>query len=104
MIVGDGDGVNLDLGAELGDGRKDRGALGAVGHSVRRVFDIASGEDLAFRSEDGRADSKVGKRRVGVLHYFARGTEQAFARGSRDLCRFHSQINVVANQVGNCNA
>ena len=72
VIVDDGDGVYLEFWAKLGDGRKDRRTLGAVGHSVRRVLDVASQEDLTFRGEDGCAHSKVGEGRVGVLHYFAR--------------------------------
>ena len=81
MIVGNGDGENLEFGPELGDSRKDRGTLSAVGHSVGRIFDVTSYEDLAFRGENGRAHSEVGEGRIGVLHHFVRRTEQTFAHG-----------------------
>src|SRR6267378_5763246 len=91
VIVGNGDGENLEFWAMLGDSGKDCGTLGAVGHSVRRVLDITSHEYLAFRGEDSRAHSEVGEGRIGVFHHFARGTEQTFAHGRRHLYCLHTQ-------------
>src|ERR1019366_682155 len=100
VIVGNGNGANLESRTDLGDGGKDRGALGAVGHSVRCVLDVASCEHLAFRGEDGRAHPEVGKGGVGVLHHLARRTEQAFAHGSWDLWLWHIQIDFTEEQEG----
>src|SRR5260370_9745056 len=74
VIIGDGDGANLEFWTMLGNGRKDRRTLSAVGHSVRRILDVASDEDLSFRGEDIRAHSAVGALRIGILHYSARRT------------------------------
>src|ERR1035437_4054249 len=82
VIVHHGDGTNLELWPIFSDCGKDRSTLGAVGHSVRCVLDVASHEDLAFRSENGCAHSEVGEGGVGVLHHLARLTEQAFPHGS----------------------
>src|SRR5208282_24783 len=87
----DGDGANLKFRAIFRDRRKDRGALGAVSHSVRRVLDVTSREHSTFRGEDGCAHPKVGEGCVCILHHFARCTEQALARDGRHLCRWHTQ-------------
>ena len=58
LVVHDGDGADLDFGTELRDGRKNRRTLGAVRHSVRGVFHIATGKDLAVRQQNGGADPK----------------------------------------------
>src|SRR5260370_37592796 len=79
VIIGNGGGANLEVWAMLGNGRKDRRTLSAAGHSVRRILDVASDEDLAFRAEDSPAHPELGERRIGILHYFARRTAQAFA-------------------------
>src|SRR5208282_2190547 len=62
VVVGDGDGANLDLGAQRGYRRENRGTFGAVGHAVRSVLDIAAGENLAVGEQDRRADAEVGIR------------------------------------------
>jgi hypothetical protein len=98
VIVGDGDGANLKFWTMFSDGRKYRGALGAVGHSVRRVLDVASHKDLAFRGEDSRAHSEVGEGRVGIPHYFARRAEQTFAHGRWHFCLLHTQTDFAEEQ------
>src|SRR5882762_2747689 len=99
VIVGDGDGLNLEFPTALSDGRKDRGTLSAVRHSVRRVLNVTSHEDLALRGEDSRTHSEVGEGRIGVPHYFARRAEQTFAHGRWHFCLLHTQANFAQDRV-----
>ncbi len=92
MIVSDGNGADLQFWTIFSDGGKNRGTLGAVGHSVRRVLDVAADEDFALRCKNGRADPELGKWRVRVPRYFARGSKQAFARRNRHFICWHTQI------------
>src|SRR5450432_3399384 len=72
VIVHYSHGLDFQFGAIFGHSRKDRGTLGAVCHSVGRIFNVASHERLAFRGENRRANSKVREGRIGILHHFAR--------------------------------
>src|SRR6185312_14188613 len=45
--------------AQLSDGRKNGSALGAIGHSVRGVFDVTAGEYLSACRPQGGSNSKV---------------------------------------------
>lgn len=81
VIIGDGDGPDFKFWTIFRNRRKDSSALGAIGHSVRRVLNIAPNKDAAFRCENGRAHSELGKGRVSILHHFARRTEQALPNG-----------------------
>lgn len=58
----DGPKAALALADGLGDGR----ALGAYGHGVRGVLDVAAGPDVAVGATEGRADLELAVRRVGV--------------------------------------
>jgi len=78
LIVDDRDRGDLDLGTQSSHGRKNRGALGAIRHSVGGVLYVAAGEDFAFCSEQSGTHSEVGVGGVGVLHRRPGGLEQAF--------------------------
>jgi len=73
LVVGHSDRANLDPGPKLRDGRENRRAFGAVGHSVGGILHIASREDFAVREENGGSNAKFRVRRVRVLHDFLRG-------------------------------
>jgi hypothetical protein len=45
--IGDGDGLDANLGSELGDGADQSGTLGADRQSVAHVLDVRSGDDFA---------------------------------------------------------
>jgi len=92
LVVDDSDCLDLKLGATFGNRGKNRCTFGAVGHSVRRVLDVAADEDFALRCKNGRADPELGKWRVRVPRYFARGSKQAFARRNRHFICWHTQI------------
>src|ERR1700722_8605688 len=49
VIIGDGDGTNLDLRAQCGHCGKNRSALGAVRHAIRSIFHVAAGKDFSTR-------------------------------------------------------
>ncbi len=59
LVVNDGDCADLDFGTEFRDGSKNRGALGAVRHTIRSVFHITTAEVLSVRKQDGRTDPKL---------------------------------------------
>jgi len=70
LVVDYRDGSDLDLGSKLGDRRTNRGALGTVGHSIRRILDVATAENFAVREKNGRSDSELRIGRMRVLHNF----------------------------------
>lgn len=72
VIVADRYGANLKIWSICGDRRENRGTLGTISHTVGSILDVASSKDLPFGGEDGRANSEVGERRVGILHHFPR--------------------------------
>ena len=75
-----------DFPLALGHCRENRGALGAVRHSVRGVFHVAAGEDAAVIRQQRRADLEAGIGRVGVLRGFTRSGDK---RGRIDFfCGF----------------
>lgn len=65
--VGDGDGLDAEVGAVQGDGGGDGVLLGAGGEAEGGVFDIAAGDDVAVTGEECRADEEVAVGGVGVL-------------------------------------
>ena len=69
-------GANVQLWTVGRDGGKDRRALGAIGHSVRSVFDVAAGEDFTSGGKDSGPDAEFGVRRVGILHCSFCGVDQ----------------------------
>ena len=71
LIVRDGDGLDFYLGPQLRHRRKDGGSLGAIGHAVRRVFHVASDENLAIGQEDRRSNMEIRIRSVSILHHLA---------------------------------
>lgn len=52
---------------ERSNGGEDRRALGAVGQSIRRVFDVASGKGLSILQQHGRSYAKLRIGRIGVF-------------------------------------
>ena len=64
--IGDGDGVNLDVGAIPANRSDDGGLLGAGGQPIGCVFDVATGDDLAVGKQQSRAHTKAAVGRVGV--------------------------------------
>ena len=60
-------GANVQLWTVGRDGGKDRRTLGAIGHSVGGVFDVAAGDDSTVRKQDSGADAEVAVRSVGVM-------------------------------------
>src|ERR1700739_1583951 len=46
------DSHNLELGPFCGDGGENCRALGAIGHSIRSILDVAADKDVALGSED----------------------------------------------------
>ena len=70
VVVGDRHGLNLDLGAELGNRGENCRSLRAVGHSVRSILHIAAGKDFAVGEQDRRADVKIRVRSMRILHHF----------------------------------
>ena len=79
--IGDGDGVNAEVGAELGDGADQGGALGADGEAVADVFDVGCGDDSAVVELEGRADFEAGVGRIGLARSLLRASEQGLERG-----------------------
>ncbi len=65
--VGDGDGSDADVGAELRDGAGDGGLLGAAGEAVGAVFYVAAGDGLTCLEQQRGAYAEVAVGRVGVL-------------------------------------
>jgi len=94
LIIDDSNGADFQLRARFGNAREDSGALGTIGHAVRRVFDIAADKSFAFRGKNGRAHAKLGKRRVSIRHRAACRQEQAAAFFVK-IC-FISHCEVVA--------
>ena len=76
VVVGNGNGANLNLRAELSDCGKNCGPFGAVSHAVRCVLDIAAGKDLAVAEQNGGTDMKIRIRCVRILHRFTGGSLQ----------------------------
>ena len=94
MVVGDGNGANLNLWTQLRDGREDRGSLRAVGHTVGSVLDVAAGKNFTVREQDRRANVEVGVRRVGVLHDLCRSLLQSLSRSGGQVCVAHREKQV----------
>jgi hypothetical protein len=67
-IIRQGDSSDLNSGTELGNGGEDGGPLCTVGHSIRGVLNVATGEDPSIREQDGCADSKFGIGGMCILH------------------------------------
>lgn len=89
VIVGNGHGLNLNLGAELRNRSENCGPLGAVGHAVGRVLYIATGEHFAIRQQDRRTHVKVRIRSMRVLHHLSRGLLQFFPYIDGDCFLWH---------------
>ena len=64
--VGDGDGGDADIGAELGDSANEGGSFGADGEAVADVFDVCASDDFSGGETQGRADAEAGVGRIGV--------------------------------------
>jgi hypothetical protein len=79
--VGDSDGLDADLGAELGDGGGESGAFGTEGEAVADVFDIGSRDCLAVIEEQGGTDAEVRVGGIGVLGGAAGLIEEVFELG-----------------------
>ena len=60
-------GANVQLWTVGRDGGKDRRTLGAIGHSVGGVFDVAAGDDSTVRKQDSSAYAEVAVGSVGVV-------------------------------------
>ena len=79
-------GANVQLWTVGRDGGKDRRTLGAIGHSVGGVFDVAAGKDLAGGSKDGGPDAEFGVGCVGILHCCFCGVDQLGTIGGLLFC------------------
>src|SRR5579864_6137106 len=62
-----GNRLNLHLGADAGNGGEYCRALCAVGHPVRSVFNVTTGEYHAVGREERSSHAELGIRRVCVL-------------------------------------
>src|SRR5262245_20933074 len=67
-VVRQGNSLDLDGGTEFGNGGEDRRTLGAVGHAVRRILDVAAREYLSIRQQDRCTDPKLGIGSMCILH------------------------------------
>jgi hypothetical protein len=81
--IGDGDGLDANVGSELGNGPHQSGTLGANGQSVAHILHIRPGNDFAVRQLQRRADAKAGVGCVRVQRGLARVVKQAQKRGFR---------------------
>ena len=68
------------LPAARGDHRGDRARLGATSGRISGVFDIGAGENLPSGVRDGRADSEMRIRRIGIFARRKRRSEEFVER------------------------
>ena len=108
VIVDDGNRCDFELGTEFGHGCEDGGALGAVGHAVRGVLDVATRKDLPGFREYGGTYPEIRIGRIRFLHGRAGGSQEGGALFLRSVCLLHkfekSEVSVEAENSGpDCN-
>lgn len=74
VIIRHGHGFDFNLRPQLGNGREDRGALGAIRHAVRSILHVAPGKYLPVCEKNRRSDVEIGIRGVRVLHHALSGS------------------------------
>ena len=104
MIVGYRDSLNFDSRAQFGYCSEDRRALRTVGHAVRRVLYIATGEDFAVRQQDRGTDPEFGIRSMCILHHSHCGLLQLLPQGRERVSFAHNQKNSLdSSQIASSN-